>query len=53
MLIIVLIIVCLTLYLVHRKEKERKERKRLINRDRATCIAKNRLNNIGGTYESK
>lgn len=41
MLIIALIVVCIALYVVHKKEKERK---RLINRDRATCIAKYRLN---------
>lgn len=50
MLIVALIIICIALYLVHKKEKERK---RLINRDRATCIAKHRLNTEEETYERR
>lgn len=50
MLILALIIICVTLYGVRKKEKERK---RLINRDRATCIAKHRLNTKEERYERR
>lgn len=50
MLIIALIVICIALFIVHKKEKERK---RLINRDRATCIAKHRLNTEEARHERR